>query len=200
MHGWVFVAGHEANKPHFLEDVIRRDSKRILGVDTVTLEMDHTVNVWNTPPHMHGTFDAVWLPDLGLPRNIITGEINGNAYPLPGGSEPIDWSYLFDAEEYSDEIRRRVLEELLKLLLPRGHLFLGKFINQGRLPEALELIRRVLPDSHMAEQLDVAYEGIPLDVVHIYPTPWLALGMTKSEYEEAIEIQRVTDYTQRLAY
>lgn len=200
MHGWVFVAGHEANKPHFLEDVIRRESKRILGVDTVTLEMDHTVNVWNTPPHMHRTFDAVWLPDLGLSRSIHTGEISGRTYPLPGGSEPIDWNYLFDTEKYSDETRKRVLEELLKLLLPRGHLFLGKFINQGRLPEALELIRRVLPFSHMAEHFEMANEGVPQDMVHIYPSPWLELGMTKSEYEEAIAIQRVTDYTQRLAF
>jgi hypothetical protein len=113
---------------------------------------------------------------------------------LPGGSEPIDWNYLFDVEKYSDEIRRRVLEELLKLLLPRGHLFLGKcFTRKGR-PKALELIRRVLPDTHMAEQLD-EYE-----IIHIYPSPWLALGMTKSEYEDAIEIQRITDFTQRLAY
>lgn len=96
MHGWVFVAGHESGRPHFLEELIRRESERVLGADYVTLEMDHTVNIWNTPSYMHGKFDAVWLPDLGLHRSIATGDITGKTYPLPDDTAPIDWQYLFN--------------------------------------------------------------------------------------------------------
>jgi SAM-dependent methyltransferase len=184
----VFVAGHPANHRHWYGDQIIAESAKALGVtaDAVALVFDEQMNVWNAPRGMHGTFDAVWLPDLGASeRDKAAGK-----FALPNTTTTVAWQELFLQERYTDDTRRQVLAELIKLLKPAGHLFLGKFQNHGGRAEALKLVRHVLPAGFTATALDVATQwGQILDHIHIQHSPWLKYGMTQREYDEAANLQ-----------